>query len=239
MLSRFAPPLALLFWATCAQADLVGDCLSWQPRANPEQTVIACSLAARSTTDTGQRVEVLQNLGMAQRELDKLTESRTSLSEAAGLAPDNAEVLHQLGWTHRQLGDAAAAERALRAALAISVNAPTSLSLCVVLQDQGEFEQSVAPCEAALHMDGPNADTSFFLARAYAGVGRWSDARIAASEGIAQPDPGARLYLMAAMATWHLNDHPQALTLMQQGLDAYPMDASLLKRLAHIPMFDD
>ena len=230
---------ALLLAGIAGHADGTHDCLNADPFADPVTTARTCQTAAASEADPVQRAALLENLGVAERELGHLEDSKAALILALSLDAGNPSIMHQLGWTHRQSGDYPAAERLLRRAADLHAFGQVSLALCVVLQDQGKFADSVAPCQQALADAGPNQDTSFFTALAYNQTGQAADAWETASQGMALSDPGARMYEEAARAAWTLGNHPAAREAVERGLQRYPLNLLLVQRMLHFPMFDD
>jgi tetratricopeptide (TPR) repeat protein len=232
------PLLATLVLAAAAGlAGTVDDCTSADPWADPAATAQIC--AAALTDQPDDPIPVLLNLGIAQRELGQLAASQDSLSQAVALDPTDPALLHQLGWTLRLLGDYPGAEQNLRQALTLWDDWRTSLSLCVVLQDQAQDARSIPPCQTALASGGVNLDTTYFLARAYNRTARPAEALATAAQGLSLPDPRPRIYVEAAQAHWSLGSHPDAIKVIRQGLNRYPFDRLLLQRLVRFPMFDD
>ncbi|MFC2969159.1 tetratricopeptide repeat protein [Acidimangrovimonas pyrenivorans] len=224
-----APLLSLLALGAPVRADPVKDCLSAAPLAEPQAALETCTVAAARDMPDASRAQVLLNIGLAQRALDRLPQSESALRRAATLAPRDAEILRMLAWTLRQERKPAQAEMLLTRSLKLADVPQGWLSRCVVRQDQAHFSQAVPDCARALEERPGDLDAIYFSARALNRSGQPGDALAVAREGLTENAESGRIYVQAARAQLSLGRAAAARDTIAEGLRLFPGDAGLAR----------
>jgi tetratricopeptide (TPR) repeat protein len=143
--------------------------------------------------------------------------------EAATLAAATIELDH---------GDAPAAERTLRAALAAHPTAPVAHMLATVLFRRGDMGGGLDILDRAVALDPASAEIRLVVAQTYLAVGRSRDAYFQCIEAIRlQPDLGFA-YIGAATCLKADDQWVQGAEALKEGLRHAPGDAPLQNMLA-------
>jgi Flp pilus assembly protein TadD len=101
-------------------------------------------------------------LGLLLADSGHATEARAAFERAASIDPTNPEYRVNLGNAARETGDAAAADTAYRAALALDQNAIDALNgLAVVLVQGGRARDGIPLLERALELEPGFVDAKF------------------------------------------------------------------------------
>ena len=222
----------LLLSTTPCHATSLSDCQLTDEVGAPEQVVDICTDVLNDPNlSNDMRGQIYAHVGVAQRNLGNLEESRDLLTQSQELRPRDASNLRMLAWTYRELGVLAKAEQLLTESLEIETHWQGFLSRCVVRQDQDRYRAALGDCEKVMSLDADNTDAIFFLARAYNALGRHREANAIATQGFDLTDRDGRIFAQAAAAQTALGLPLDAIATLRTGLNHYPNDADLMQML--------
>lgn len=123
--------------------------------------------------DPGARAALHLNVGSVHLRQRRLPEARAALEQALALSPRSGDAHHLLGLVSFLQGDAAGAERELRAAIDDGVGGwKVHQDLGVACAQQRKYPEAVAAWEQALRLEPGNAETRRYLEDARRRMGR-------------------------------------------------------------------
>jgi serine/threonine protein kinase/Flp pilus assembly protein TadD len=146
-----------------------------------------------------------RDLGVFYFTRGRYTDAEKAFRYANNLAPDNAEVLFQLGRVLYELGHSRDAEADLKRSLGFKANARAYNDLAAIYFYEGRYADAVEPQEKAVALSPRDGELLGSLARTYKWAGRSKESSAA---------------------------YPQAIQLLREQLEINPQDAQLRALLA-------
>lgn len=215
---------------------LVDACLAADPNSleivQIERVIDLCTSALSGVqVSRSIRADLYKIRGVAHRSHGDLATSLEDLNNAVDLDSGNADHLRMRGWTLREAGRPADAEKDYDRALAIDPEWQGYLSRCVTRVDQRKYALALEDCEKSLARRRLG-DGLFFSAFALHRLGRSEEALPRITEACGLDGALSEHFLLLAEVQLKLGQHSRAQETAQKAVEQFPNDRNLRDALS-------